>query len=140
MTLNITYIDTLISFVKNSTQNFPTRESYESTSFEGYLSTETVPKSGIITSQVSTIPHSQSAVSIITSGTTSQVASTSQHAGTNANMNTLIAAVIAQLIQPSLTNQIGQLFVSASPIIHYRHNNQIHLQRLHPTVLFRSSF
>ena len=37
-----------------------------------------------------------------------------QHTGTSTNMNTCIAAAIAQLIQPTLTNQIGQFNFNSS--------------------------
>ena len=39
---------------------------------------------------------------------------TSQQTGTSTNMNTLVAAAIAQLIQPTLTNQIGQFNFNSS--------------------------
>ena len=122
------YID---PFVKDSTtQSFITSEPLDGTSSElqhasfnspitsrhlPNISTETVPTSDIIASQVTTIfSYVQPTASIFTSGATPQVAGTSQHTGTSATMNTLMAAAIAQLIQPSLTSQIGQFNFNSS--------------------------
>ena len=67
-------------------------------------------------SQLSTIPsytHSTSSITT-TSVPSSQLVVTSQHTAASTNMNTLVAAAIAQLIQPNLTNQISQFNFNSS--------------------------
>jgi len=106
------YIDL---FVKDSTtQRFITSEPLDGTSSElqhasfnfpitwrhlPNVSTETVPTSGIIASQVNTIfSYVQPTASIFTSGVSPQVAGTSQHTGTSTVTNISMAAAIAHLI------------------------------------------
>ena len=68
------------------------------------------------TSQQSTILSDTHSITSIatTSVPSSPMIVTSQQTGTSTNMNTLVAAAIAQLIQPTLTNQIGQFNFNSS--------------------------
>ena len=68
------------------------------------------------TSQQSTILSDTHPITSIatTSVPSSPITVTSQQTGTYTNMNTLVAAAITQLIQPTLTNQIGQFNFNSS--------------------------
>ena len=70
------------------------------------------------TSQLSTTPSCIYPTTIIFTTTTSvpssQLAVMSQPTGSSVNMNTMIAAAIAQLIQPTLTHQIGKFNFNSS--------------------------
>ena len=68
------------------------------------------------TSQLSTTPSCSypTTSTTTTSVPSSQLAVMSQPTGTSVNMNTIIAAAIAQLIQPTLTHQIGKFNFNSS--------------------------